>query len=302
MAPHDDALSNTAVVSSAAPILQYHISSSIHSKEPMQELPSTPDDGAGAHSLIVDADGHGLPSPSLIDTPIRLPLVGILKSPSRYSSQQQQQQQHPEADNPDGSDDRQEENDSAPPSHWPMYRPSVHFIDDPANIHPSSSIVTSIYYRPYTPYSDLSKLYYSSSDFAHFKREYRALVNAQRRRNRDAATDAKNGGGLMKNSSFWRSKVHGRYYDASHSTFCPSSNDGNEECNSSSSHQGQLSTAAIFSSVFDVAREAVSIFSGSSNYSYYQNQCSSPPQKQHGAMSKARQQQLMVDTLYLNLF
>lgn len=293
--PPYDSVSNTAVDSSEAPLVDSDSTPLYPSKETTREFPLTSEEGAGAHSPLCFK--HERSSPS-IDIPITLlPPVGILKSSSRYSCQPQQCES-------EGNDDQPDENDVALPSHWPTYRPSVRFIDDSSNIFSSASVVTSIRYRPLTPYSELSKLYYSSADYARFKHEYRTLVKAQRRRGRGAACpgdQAKNdGGGLMKNSSFWRSKVHERYYDASNSTFSSSSN-GNEECGGSSSN-GSLSTAAVFSSVFDVAREAVSIFSGSSNYSFYQNQSSSSQQQQHCAASKARQQQLIVDTLYLNLF
>ena len=94
----------------------------------------------------------------------------------------------------------------------------------------------------------------------------------------------------MKKNSFWRSKVHERFYDPSNGTFSQPAEEEKEYRSSSSS-------AGLFSSVFDVAKEAVSIFSGSSNYSYYQNQ-TSPQSKSR----QQQQQQLLVDTLYSNLF
>lgn len=197
------------------------------------------------------------PTSASVDPPAKSQLASILK-PSRWSA----------TENITSSD-----------------RPSVQF---------ATSIVASTTYRPYTPLSEVPTLYYSGADFAQFKREYRVLVNAQRERKARLAGDSNTSGGLMKDSSFWRNKAHGRY-DASNGSLSQSSCSQREHSSSSS---------GIFSSVFDVAREAVSIFSNgaqSTNYSYYQSPPSPKTPKKDCPVAKQQRQQ-MLDTLYLNLF
>lgn len=241
----------------------------------------TLDDESDDCSLTTSAEQPCLAS---ADAPAKCQIVSILRHSTRFSHQNK----HRSAicDGPD------ETEDNGQPQHWPTDRPSVHFIDELINQTsqpPHTTPVTSLMYRPYTEVSELSNLYYTSVDFDQFKREYRALLKAQRRRKMGKTDDPRKDELSMKKSSFWRSKVHGRFYDPSNGTFSQPAEEEKEYRSSSSS-------AGLFSSVFDVAKEAVSIFSGSSNYSYYQNQ-TSPPSK-----TRQQQQQLLVDTLYSNLF
>lgn len=272
MAPHDDSSSSTASeVAADETSLKVQESSNLiicTSKGGAVEQPHSP-------AAVVGCVEQ--PSTSSMDPPASSLLVGILKQP-RYSRSESPVtlKQEGSIDAP-SSDDHEE---GAQPAHWPALRQSVHFITSS----PSQSVVTAITYRPYTEPEEVSELYYRADDFDLFKREYRALLKAQRLRKRgiamSAATEAKHDGGLLKNSSFWPSKVRGKSNDSSRGTF---------------SEPSSSSRGSVFSSVFDVAKEAVSLFSGSPNYSYYQNQSS--PQ------NKARQQQqLLVDTLYSNLF
>jgi hypothetical protein len=274
MAPHDDSSSTASEVAADETRLKVQESSNLiicTSKGGAVEQPHSPAALAGCVEQ---------PSTSSMDPPASSLLVGILKQP-RYSRSASPvtSKQEGSIDAP-SSDDHEED---AQPAHWPTLRQSVHFIN--SNISsPSQSVVTAITYRPYTEPEEVSELYYTADDFDLFKREYRALLKAQRLRKRgiamSAANEAKNDGGLLKNSSFWPSKVRGKSNDSSDGTF---------------SQPSFSSRGSVFSSVFDVAKEAVSLFSGSPNYSYYQNQSS--PQ------NKARQQQqLLVDTLYSNLF
>lgn len=270
MAPHDD--SNSSIESAASELITCDSISML--KEADDHMIGTLDEVAAGHSLT--ACRSELPSSTASIDPPASPLNSILRQ-SRYSKVQEKEQQGPiDAPSTDEDDDLHR-------SHWPTLR-RVHFIDD----HSTESVVTGTIYRDYTEYAEVSNYYYTAADFDQFKREYRSLLKAQRRRKQGmqvSADEAKNNGGLIKNSSFWRSKAHGRFYDPSNGTF---SQPEKEQISTSSN-------AGVFSSVFDVAKEAVSLFSGSSNYSYYQNQAS--------PHSKARQQQqLLVDTLYSNLF
>jgi hypothetical protein len=224
-------------------------------KESNKHIICTSEGGAAGHSLTAGSCVEQ-PSTASMDPPAGPLLVGILKQP-RYSSSVTSKQEGP-IDAP-SSDDF--EVDDAQPAHWPALRQSVHFINGNTSS-PSQSVVTSIIYRPYTEPEEVSELYYTSEDFNLFKREYRALLKAQHRRRQGIAIsksdEAKNNRGLKETSS-------------------------------------SVGGGSLFSSVFDVAKEAVNLFSGSANYSYHQNQIS--PQ------NKARQQhQLLLDTMYSNLF
>lgn len=202
-------------------------------------------------------------------------IIGILKQSYRYSNDLQNEpneQQHAQRED-------------VIPSHWPTYRKRVHFVNDHTDPSQSPPVVTSINYRPFTEESEISELYYTAAEFKQFKLEYRALLKAQLRRKLANSEDVKNQGGLIPTSSFWRSKVQGRFV---------SSNSTNPRPKEEMEHCSKSSNAGVFSSVFDVAKGAVSVFSGGSNYySYYQNAPMSP---------KRQQQQLLVDILYSNLF
>jgi hypothetical protein len=207
---------------------------------------------------------------------------------------------------------------SSLPSHWPTAsaaatitkRQRVHFADGPRRIISSSppSVVTAIYYRPRTPISDVSSLYYSALDVKNFKREFRALLRSQklaRQRlqhdsdERMSSTDTNRDTTTVqhRDNSFWRSKVSrwSAQTSATSATVLSVEKDdreSNQDITDSDDiidsvpppdHEG----GGIFSSVFDVAREAVSLFGTSS--SYYQKE-RTPQQIQHHHL---------VDTLYL---
>jgi hypothetical protein len=205
---------------------------------------------------------------------------------------------------------RQQEGPSSSPlpSHWPtasaaatMMRQRVHFADGPGRIMSSSppSVVTAIYYRPRTPIADVSSLYYSALDVKNFKREFRALLRSQKiarqrlQQNSDermSSTDTNRGTTTVqhRDNSFWRSKVSRWSAQTSAAATQESNQDITEYddiIDSVSPPDPQL--GGIFSSVFDVAREAVSLFGASS--SYYQKD-KAPQQIQHHHL---------VDTLYL---
>jgi hypothetical protein len=279
MAPHDNS-SSAAIDSSTFELIPISDSACFVMAKDIDAEVHTNEGWAAAHSLTVGSMEQ--PSSSSIDPPSKHQLLGILRQSPRYSSQCQQRREK-STDPPSADDQQAVSDDDAQPAHWPTLRASIHFID---HTNPSQPLVTSINYRPYTEYSEVSKLYYTSVDFDQFKREYRALLKTQRRR-KASTTDANSNGVLTKNSSIWRSKVHGSVHD--------SSNDSSYQ-HEEKDHCSTSSSAGIFSSVFDVAKEAVAIFSGSSNFSYYQNQQTSPANKAR------QQQQLLVDTLYSNLF
>ena len=264
--------------------------------EPSDELSSSVlEDGdynlsaLNGESEVSSITADDQPCMTSTDASAKRQIVSILRNSTRFRYQGKHQHQR-RSSNQSGHDDKGQDEleDNGQPSHWPTDRPSVRFIDGATNQSLYKSPVTSFIHRPYTEPSELSNLYYTSIDFDQFKREYRALVKAQRRKRIGKSDVPNNDETSMKKSSFWRSKFYGRFYDPSHSPFSQPEEEEKE-------YRGSSSSAGLFSSVFDVAKEAASIFNGSGNYSYYQNQTS--PQ------SKARQQQqLLVDTLYSNLF
>eukprot|EP00984_Skeletonema_dohrnii_P012164 scaffold4908_cov103-Skeletonema_dohrnii-CCMP3373.AAC.4 len=179
------------------------------------------------------------------------------------------------------------------PPHWPK-RQRVHFVDEPRRKISSSppSVITAIYYRPRTPIADVSSLYYSALDVKNFKREFRALLRSQeltRQRferlslTADTTDDVACPTVQHHGSSFWRSKVSRWSAQAKEVTYAsnasdPPLSDGNEESNQyitdcdddvDYSSIPPSSQGGIFSSVFDVAREAVSLLGTSSSSAYY---------------------------------
>lgn len=211
------------------------------------------------------------------------------------------------------------------PSHWPKKRLHVHFADGPRRAISSSppSVVTAIYYRPRTHITDIPSLYYSAIDIKRFKREFRSLLRSQKlarqrlqQNSEDRISSADEGTTFAPSTherpstttvqhhdnSFWRSKVSRWSAQtkalAVASNLPPSSADGYDEesnlyitdcddVNDSLSHSNNEGSS-IFSSVFDVAREAVSIFGTSSSSAYYQKD-RAPQQSHHH----------LIDTLYL---
>eukprot|EP00574_Skeletonema_japonicum_P008301 CAMPEP_0201717880 /NCGR_PEP_ID=MMETSP0593-20130828/3546_1 /ASSEMBLY_ACC=CAM_ASM_000672 /TAXON_ID=267983 /ORGANISM="Skeletonema japonicum, Strain CCMP2506" /LENGTH=289 /DNA_ID=CAMNT_0048208055 /DNA_START=48 /DNA_END=917 /DNA_ORIENTATION=- len=208
---------------------------------------------------------------------------------------------------------------SSPPSHWPK-RQRVDFADGPRRTISASppSVVTAIYYRPRTPVADIPSLYYSALDVKNFKREFRALLRSQklarqrlqqnseeRLSSTDNISDAAHSQERTTtvqhhDNSFWRSKVSrwsaqtkatsAAVADPSSSCINRASSQINDDCDddvdSPSSAQG-----GIFSSVFDVAREAASLFGTSSSGSssaYYQKDRAPQQNQIH-----------LIDTLYL---
>lgn len=195
------------------------------------------------------------------------------------------------------------------PSHWPKGL-RVHWADGPRRPLSSSppSVVTAIYTRPRTLPTDVSALYYSALDVKNFKREFRALLRSQKlakqrlqQNSEQRFSEERTTTTLQhRDNSFWRSKVS-RWSAQTKATSTVSdspASDYDEESlystddeavdSMSQSHEG----GGIFSSVFDVAREAVSIFgtsstSTSSSSAYYQKDRA--PQHHHH----------LIDTLYL---
>lgn len=208
---------------------------------------------------------------------------------------------------------QQEVSLSSPPPHWPK-RKRVHFADGPRRTISSSppSVVTAIYYRPRTPIADVSSLYYSALDVKNFKREFRALLRSQKlarqrlQRNSEerlSSTDIYNAARSQErtttvqhhDNSFWRSKVSrwsAQTKAASAAvTEPPSSSSGqiNDDCEDDVDSPSSFAQGGIFSSVFDVAREAASLFGTSSGSSAYYLRDRAPQQNQNH----------LIDTLYL---
>lgn len=207
---------------------------------------------------------------------------------------------------------------SSLPPHWPK-RQRVHFADGPRRPISSSppSVVTAIYYRPRTPVADVPSLYYSALDVKNFKREFRALLKSQKlarqrlQQNSEerlsSSTNVSNAACPQvrtttvqhRDNSFWRSKVS-RWSAQTKTTPTTVSEDTSSVGNGESSQcitdyddevhsvpsSGQ---GGIFSSVFDVAREAASIFGTSSGSSSYYHKDRVPQQNQNH----------LIDTLYL---
>ena len=259
MAPHDNTTSNTAINLSEME-REHIICSDTYALTNADVVSCSSHDRAECALFDGTQDLEQHSSPTELSKP---QIVGILKQPYRYSTHFQN----------DSNEQQQAQREDGIPSYWPTHHKSVHFVNDHTDPSQSPPVVTLINYRPFTEESEISKLYYTAVEFNQFKREYRALLKTQRRRKLVDNEDVKNKGGLIPKSSFWTRKVQGRFEEEV------------EYCSKSSS-------AGVFSSVFDVAKGAVSVFSGSSNYSYYQN----------APMSSKRQQQLLVDTLYSNLF
>ena len=269
MAPHDNTTSNTAINLSEME-REHIICSDTYALTNADEVSCSSHDRAECALFDGTEDLEQHSSPTELSKP---QIVGILKQPHRYSTHFQN----------DSNEQQQAQREDGIPSYWPTHHKSVHFVNDHTDPSQSPPVVTLINYRPFTEESEISKLYYTAVEFNQFKREYRALLKTQRRRKLVDNEDVKNKGGLIPKSSFWTSKVQGRF-DSSNST--------NSQPKEELEYCSKSSNAGVFSSVFDVAKGAVSVFSGSSNYSYYQN----------APMSSKRQQQLLVDTLYSNLF
>jgi len=177
------------------------------------------------------------------------------------------------------------------PPHWPKLQ-RVHFADErPRKISSSPpSVITAIYYRPRTPIADVSSLYYSALDVKNFKREFRALLRSQelaRQRFERLSptadttdTDVACPTVQHHDNSFWRSKVsrwsaQTKEVTSAATASDPPSSGGNEESNQyitdcdDDVDYTPSSQGGIFSSVFDVAREAVSLLGTSSSSAYY---------------------------------
>jgi hypothetical protein len=175
------------------------------------------------------------------------------------------------ADN--NSTQQQGEQTSSVPSHWPtasaatklFRRRRVHFADGLQRRLSSSppSVVTAIYFRERTPLSDISSLYYSALDIKNFKREFRALLRAQKL-TRERMGQNSEERITMTSSSTSSSAASADGGDVKEDT--SSCSDGPTRCNNTttceSSRQG--GSGGFFSSVFDV------VFGTSNSSSYNQ--------------------------------
>eukprot|EP00986_Skeletonema_menzelii_P008304 scaffold3452_cov130-Skeletonema_menzelii.AAC.3 len=206
---------------------------------------------------------------------------------------------------------------SSLPSHWPK-RQRVHFADGPRRPISSSppSVITAIYYRPRTPVADVPSLYYSALDVKNFKREFRALLKSQKlarqrlQQNSEerlsSTTDVSHAACPQgrttttvhhRDNSFWRSKVS-RWSAQTKPTSATVSDDLSSGGNGESTNQcitdyddevhSPSGPGGIFSSVFDVAREAASLFGTSGSSTYY-----------HKDRAPQQNQNHLIDTLYL---
>ena len=196
---------------------------------------------------------------------------------------------------------------SSLPPHWPK-RQRVHFADGPRRPISSSppSVITAIYYRPRTPVADVPSLYYSALDVKNFKREFRALLKSQKlarqrlqQNSEERVTEQVRTTTTVqhRDNSFWRSKVS-RWSAQTKPTSAAVSDDMSSGGNGESSNQcitdcddevhSPSGPGGIFSSVFDVAREAASLFGTSSSSSYY-----------HKDRAPQQNQNHLIDTLYL---
>ena len=168
-----------------------------------------------------------------------------------------------------------EQSSSSPvPSHWPtasaatkhFRRRRVHFADGLQRRLSSSppSVVTAIYFRERTPLSDISLLYYSTLDIKNFKREFRALLRAQRL-TRERMGQNSEERITMTSSSTSSSAASADGGDVKEDT-SSSCSDGPSRCNNTTTFESsrQGSSGGFFSSVFDV------VFGTSNSSSYYQ--------------------------------
>eukprot|EP00584_Thalassiosira_punctigera_P004828 CAMPEP_0172526482 /NCGR_PEP_ID=MMETSP1067-20121228/1404_1 /TAXON_ID=265564 ORGANISM="Thalassiosira punctigera, Strain Tpunct2005C2" /NCGR_SAMPLE_ID=MMETSP1067 /ASSEMBLY_ACC=CAM_ASM_000444 /LENGTH=298 /DNA_ID=CAMNT_0013310013 /DNA_START=49 /DNA_END=945 /DNA_ORIENTATION=+ len=219
------------------------------------------------------------------------------------------------------------DSDDIAPAHWP--RPRCHSVRFPS----SSSVVTAVHTRPRTHILDVPSLYYSPHDTRRFKREYRQLLRSQTvARERMEWNSRQKVDHPQHDNSFWRSKVGRRWSfpsaAAAAATSCKNDNSPtasvtrrSHETNTwdplndgsvvssiqPSSHEDDDSdgsedeideiisppSSGMFSSVFDVAREAVSILNGPSSRSYYQSH--EPSSVRNPCTTSLH----LVDTLYL---
>ena len=196
------------------------------------------------------------------------------------------------------------------PSHWPftslLSSKKVHF--------PPNDVVTAIRTRPRTHILDIPTLYYSPQEVKKFKREYRSLSRAQNlaRERMEQNSRAKiNYMNIAKvatphDNTYWRNKAGGRI-GSTQSTQpivrqeqqTPALHENDDdydeiyaESRRSSDVRAPVTGGGIFSSVYDVAREAVSILNG--------------PSRPYGASSsnhtvnrQCNTSLHLVDTLYL---
>jgi hypothetical protein len=160
---------------------------------------------------------------------------------------------------------------SSVPSHWPtasaatlstkhFRRRRVHFADGLQRRLSSSppSVVTAIYFRERTPLSDISSLYYSALDIKNFKREFRALLRAQR------LTRERMGQNSEERITMTSPPAAGGDVKKDTSSSC---SDGPSRCNNTTTFESsrQGGSGGFFSSVFDVV-----FGTSNSSSSYYQ--------------------------------
>ena len=157
----------------------------------------------------------------------------------------------------------------------------------------SRKLVTSRHTRPKTHVLDIPRLYYSSQDIKQFKREYRQLVRVQ------SLTRER----MLENSQKTAEEQQQQQSDGDDNM--------NFRSNSSTTAQHQThvtspaTTGGIFSSVYDVASQAVSLLNGSTPSSYYSGSSSdsSSPRRDSSAAERPRRLSVtsthFVDTLYL---
>ena len=180
------------------------------------------------------------------------------------------------ADN-NNSTQQQGEQTSSVPSHWPtasaatkhFRRRRVHFADGLQRRLSSSppSVVTAIYFRERTPLCDISLLYYSALDIKNFKREFRALLRAQRLTRERMGQNSEERITMTSPSSMSSSAASADGGDVKEDT-SSSCSDGPTRCNNTTSCESsrQGGSGGFFSSVFDVVFGT----SNSSSSSYYQ--------------------------------
>ena len=194
------------------------------------------------------------------------------------------------ADNNSTPQQQGEQTSSTVPSHWPtasaatlstkhFRRRRVHFADGLQRRLSSSppSVVTAIYFRERTPLSDVSSLYYSALDIKNFKREFRALLRAQK------LTRERMGQNSEERITMTSPSAAAPHDDVKEDT-SSCNDDGPSKCNTTtceSSRQG--GSGGFFSSVFDV------VFGTSNSSSSYYCQKDKPTFHHHH----------LVDTLYI---
>lgn len=158
-------------------------------------------------------------------------------------------------------------------------RRRVHFADGLQRRLSSSppSVVTAIYFRERTPLSDISTLYYSALDIKNFKREFRALLRAQRLTRERMGQNSEERIGVTSPST--GAAATGGGDDVKEDASC---SDGPPRCSNTTTCESRQA-GGFFSSVFDV------VFGTSNSSSSYYQKGDKPTFHHHH----------LVDTLYI---